>query len=353
MMSQLLITLFLVVGLTVNVSGQSLAHPSDDCIDGPRNTSTHERVPGFKIFCMGSKDNVISYGMKEGCFNDTSCDFFMSAKIVINPQVFYNASHVLWNLYAKDGNMIFFLSKQVMNMTYHLDKDLDIRNITLLKTEEYPRTSFVSFRYPNSYINESLAGTLVKLWGKSGKKDLFYKDYGGDPSYQEKTSLLVGFHQIEYNRVAVTTWNQGNDTDKTYVPNARIYPVVPYLIGVKNKPNSSEVSDVTVISPEHLIQLFADDTKGMPLNAAAGHFNLGGDNSITMKPKDKTGDFVGMLLSYIWVVIAVSVLVILLVIITIYRFCGKKSKKTDSVIISTAGSSVASSEDVRSTVSSS
>ena len=304
-MSRSLLVLLSLIRTAV-VTSLPPSHASDDCIDGPRNTSTHHRVPGYKIFCMGSKDNNITYMMKTGCLKDASCDYFMSAKIVINPNLPDKRPHMQWNLFAKQGDIIFFLSRNLINTDSNLS---NIDFVTVLNTTEYRTVNFTSYHYPG--------GRRDGFWGNKQKFNSFQEDPGGDVPYEGQRALEVGpkgnpkeTYRINYNRVSVTTWNEGNDTDDTWVPNAKIYPLIPYLIGIKR---TSDPPEVTVISSKQFLHLFSDDvTKMAVLNKAAEHFYLGGGEVTTT-----TTSFFGEITSktYIWFTLGVLLAFVLLSII--------------------------------------
>ena len=321
-MTQLLIVLATIIGLVIAADQRQQGridppppHDSDDCIGDPRNTDTHIRVPRYKVFCMGSKKDAIYYGMRTGCFADASCDYFMSAKIIVNPKHRNEKPHMQWNLFAKQGNIVFFLSKNLININLNLT---NIEYVTVLNTTAYPTKYFISHHFPGGKRDPS--------WGNVKKFNSFQEDPGGDGAYETKRVLEVGpkanpIGITTYDRVSVTTWNQGNDTEKTWVPNAKIYPLIPYLIGIKR---TSDPPEVTVISPKQFLYLFSDDvTKMTALNTVADHFYLGGGEVTTTTPAfiDKINDWE---MSYIWFIVGGVIAVVLLY--TICCCCPTKKK---------------------------
>ena len=336
MMDRVTLIILLTIALTVNVTGFP-SHESDDCIDGPRNTTTHYRVSGYKIFCMGSKDRVISYQMQEGCFKDASCDYFMSAKVITNPQHGNGQEHFHWNLYSKKGEMLFILNKE----SIPIDRNLDIRGVTVLSTLKYPAPEFV-------YWKDTSGGNDSTSWKhlESRRISTFEEDTdGGDKPYELQASLLVGPNPsfpsktVKYNRVSVTTWNLGSDTEDTWVSNPLLYPVVPYLIGVDNLPGI-DVPVVTVLSPRVPLYLFNDSVNNNDAKTA-DYFYLGGrdftpvpstlesqsteTHEPTPEPASKSSDSYW----FVWVVIAMFVI---LVAVGVVIFVLRKKKKVQTVV---------------------
>ena len=315
------------------------SHQTDDCIEGPMDTQTHKRVPGYKVFCMGSKDNIIYYEIGKGCFADASCDYFMSAKVVTNPTYKVDSQHMQWNLFS-NAKMFFMLSKEVMD----IPRNLDIRGITVLNTSAYPGPEFASWTWKET-------GSRIGSFGNQYKLYTFEKDFGGEVPYEEKAIMAVGNFpgapkkKVVYNRVSVTTWNQGQDyLGETWVPNAMIQPLIPYFISVENL---SGTPVVTVLSPKKPINLFNDNVAEiLNINEIADYFYLGdGDvtttTTTTTTPEPMTttteesteatasdttnkSDDSGSM-GYIWAIIGVVIVIVIVLIVIFVVLPNRKS----------------------------
>lgn len=229
--------------MVTTLSHAFLSHPSDDCLEGQMDTETHMRLnkPDWpykkQIFCMGSKGDNISYGVKQGCMATADCDYIVSVKVVMylnepdDGTSFrdHERTHFQWNLFAKEGEMLFFVSKKDVDVLPYQLNDVTVVNTSI----DWTNQDFASWTgfggcFQTNRSSRVSAYCYEPDWAKTIGDDV-------EPVYERGAVFKVGNQTLRYNRVTLTTWN--NMINKPYpnpwVPSPLLTKVVPVLIGVK------------------------------------------------------------------------------------------------------------------------
>jgi hypothetical protein len=291
-----IVVILLVIVITISTTQGFLSHPSDDCIEGPKNTSSHVRVKGYGIFCMGVKDWDISYGVKSGCMKDASCDYFMSVKVVqyLAGYLAYSPKlkgvqnlyqpHVQWNLFAREGHIRFLMGRRRRKIPLDLDfKAAYERFICYIDTINYSlnKKTFVYCIYEGTDGHLKSEGVYEEL-PNIRKVYGFVGDLKGEKDYEigAKLKIAEGTDQeriVKYNRVSLTSWNLGNDLNFTAHRPDKDF--IPYFIGIKNV-NGRQLA--TLMTPNVSINLLSDPP--IPKNAVqkVSKFFIGDKKYLTM-----------------------------------------------------------------------